>query len=800
MPKKTGVPPAQPQLAPSHRQVAQPTLQQAQLRQKRPEEQLQPQLKPNKPVAEQLRHLNAASTAPAPSAISTMQQEQLESGSQPLKKLKGDNSEQAARGEKPVRPRQREGGEREGDPGGLAQPASPKPKKQRSHRGPAGGIAWALSTIRAELETIIDVDGVQEHLKSIPECVLLGGIAARRELVAALLGESGNTMTAAAALVAPGMRQPLALEFRASSQGVDLDGRDAEHWLQSVAKATERGLGNRLKLEPLRLRLSTLGCATLDVIDLPERNAGAGGVLPPKLEEIRMNYLGSEANILVCLEPGVPMELCRRFDPQQRRTVLVGAAHAANGSLPASELCGAAAARALEERFAALCLERAPTWLTGIERLEGRLSRAKAEAGEVEQHETADEVLRRARAAGISFGRALEHVVGGTPGCQTGALTLEEELNEFAAAAVKGQCGAGTTLSGADAAAAAADMFAGFDGVKGYTAYLRNDVSIPGAEVPLNGGAAWNRLLSELEVAMRLAHPPPEELAGLALAAVRCGGTGVHGHQRWEDISSKLMLSMAFHPLRKRIRYIAARVAWSLRQQKATIAEWMAMMSEGPAARFHSPLFAQHLAILRSSPIARDLVFGAYDGAAAAVAEQVLKNLQGTLTAGCINPNIMLRPKTEPDMDPSKMVKMTDEQRSKSGRTTEARKRVKAEMSARENRRRGPSGGLPPQLRDKVFEPSEAIATLPFVEAKLRYAFSVLTKILANQAFAFADTALASLCRRHVDEAMSAIDFSPEQRRVLDARHSELKTISQQVDTRLEAVRRCLSALRSVRM
>jgi hypothetical protein len=260
------------------------------------------------------------------------------------------------------------------------------------------------------------------------------------------------------------------------------------------------------------------------------------------------------------------------------------------------------------------------------------------------------------------------------------------------------------------------------------------------------------------------------------------------------------MLSMAFHPLRKRIRYIAARVAWSLRQQKATSAEWMAMMSEGPAARFHSPLFAQHLAILRSSPIARDLVFGAYDGAAAAVAEQVLKNLQGTLTAGCINPNIMLRPKTEPDMDPSKMVKMTDEQRSKSGRTTEARKRVKAEMSARENRRRGPSGGLPPQLRDKVFEPSEAIATLPFVEAKLRYAFSVLTKILANQAFAFADTALASLCRRHVDEAMSAIDFSPEQRRVLDARHSELKTISQQVDTRLEAVRRCLSALRSVRM
>jgi hypothetical protein len=354
---------------------------------------------------------------------------------------------------------------------------------------------------------------------------------------------------------------------------------------------------------------------------------------------------------------------------------------------------------------------------------------------------------------------------------------------------------------------------------------LRNDVCIGGADEKLNGGAAWTRLLAEIEVAMRLTHPNQEELERLAYYAIRCGGTGVHGHQRWEDVSSKLMLTIAFDPLRSRIRYIAARIAWMLRHQKVTVTERMATLSEGPAARFHSPLFAQHLGILRSSAIARDLVFSAYDGAASRVAEGVLKNLQSTLTAGCINPNIMLRPKTEPDMDPAKLTKPTEEQMLSSGRTAAARQRVKDEMELRDRRRSGRSGGaavvdeyggsqaddpaaakqhrlssgLPLQLRDKIFEPSDVVVAMPFVEAELRRSFSVLARVLATQAFAFADTAMLSLCQRGVDEAMAAIDFTPEQRCALGERHVELQEITMQVEKRLTAVRRCTTALRRVR-
>lgn len=53
--------------------------------------------------------------------------------------------------------------------------------------------------------------------------------------------------------------------------------------------------------------------------------------------------------------------------------------------------------------------------------------------------------------------------------------------------------------------------------------------------------------------------------------------------------------------------------------------------------------------------------------------------------------------------------------------------------------------------------------------------------ILATQAYAFADAALTTLCRRQVDEAMNGIDFNPEQRHVLEGRHQELFALAKEV-------------------
>mmetsp|Transcript_101127 Transcript_101127/g.286646 ORF Transcript_101127/g.286646 Transcript_101127/m.286646 type:complete len:810 (+) Transcript_101127:60-2489(+) len=647
------------------------------------------------------------------------------------------------------------------------------------------GITRALSEIRRQLETVSDVEGVRELLGALPSCVLVGGIAARRELVGALLGDHGVAQSAAALLVAPGMRQPVALELRYGGQDFgSLNNPEAEQWLRAVSDGVSQALGQRLKTDQLRLRICAMGCASLDALSLPELVCQEDtDAAQPKVEEMRSQYLGQSANLLVCLEPGAPLELCRRFDARLQRTVLLGAA-----SPGGQMLCGVPAARSLEEKFAAVCRRFEPQWQSNLERFEVRLVRAQTEAREAERHECSEEMLRRARSAGLSFSRALQQIISGAPGCNAGALTLEEELMEFAATAAKGQCFS-KGLSAQDTAAAAVDLFAHFDGVEGYANYLRTEVGVPGADMALNGGAAWARLLAEIEVAMRLSHPPPEELAGLMLAAIRLGGTGVHGHQRWEDVASKLMLSIAHEPLRQRIRYVTARIMWVLKRQKAAISEWMSTVSDGPAAKLYSPLFSQHVAILRQYPIVRDLVFSAYDEAASTVAEEVLKNLEGTLMAACINPEIMLRPSTEPVLD----VNQVDPPKSRSDRFEDERKRVAGEMRKRDDL----GGGLPVPLRDRIFEPSEAARTLPFVELKLRHAFAVLTDILSNHTFAFADTSLAALCRRHVDEAMNNISFNGDQQKVLATRHAELEEVAQQVESRLGAVRKCITALRN---
>jgi len=292
--------------------------------------------------------------------------------------------------------------------------------------------------------------------------------------------------------------------------------------------------------------------------------------------------------------------------------------------------------------------------------------------------------------------------------------------------------------------------------------------------------------MEEIEVAMRLVTPSAQDFKELAIGVVQCGGTGVHGHQRWDDVAAKLLIDIAYGPLRRRIRYVVARVAWALQEQKSNVVEWMASVAESPSARMYSPLFAQHLQVVRSSSIARDLVFTAFNTATTNVAELLLKNLEGTLNAMCLNPRIMCRPSTEPDHTCVNVKKPSAQ---------DAKDRVKAEMKLRSQA----SGGLPKNLRDRTFDARDANQELPGVQQDLCRAFKMLSAVLANQAFAFADTTLSALCRRHLDEAMNTITFSPEQRRALDAREGELQAVATKARDRVDRVRRCLISLKNAR-
>lgn len=311
---------------------------------------------------------------------------------------------------------------------------------------------------------------------------------------------------------------------------------------------------------------------------------------------------------------------------------------------------------------------------------------------------------------------------------------------------------------------------------------------------------------------MRLAHPSEKDLASLAAAAVQAGGTSIHGHQRWDDVASKLLMSIAFKPLYKRIQYIAARVSWILRQQKAAVSDWLAMLADGPGHQMQSPLFAQHLEIMRSSPLTRDLVFQAYDRACEAAAARLLQILESTLTAGCLNASSVLRPNTKPSVTnevnavqpaPTLAEGATSGRArpprrnasSAQNRGSEARKRVTAELE----RRTSSSGGLLPNMRDRTFQPKQAKKAMALVESELKRAFSKLSNTLANQAVAFADTTLTTLCRRYMDEEMSAIRLDENQERAIGVRHAELKKQAAVIDGQVTTVHRCIAACQSAK-
>lgn len=439
----------------------------------------------------------------------------------------------------------------------------------------------------------------------------------------------------------------------------------------------------------------------------------------------------------------------------------------------------------LEERVAKITQNKMPRWIADMENLATYLGKSLAEYKSMARAESGMELLRRVRAAGLGFGGALQHVVSGTAGCGSTDMTLEEELMEFSAAMASTKCWAGSRVTGQEARVAAEELWSSFNGVERYTAYVRENLGMGSVDMPLNGGAAWHRLTKEIEIAMRLVHPSVKHVQELVIATVQAGGTGLRGNQDWDDIAAKLLLEIAYEPLRRRIHYVVARVSWALQQLKSSVVELMATAADMPASRMYSPLFPQHLDIVRSGPLARDLILGAFDEATSNVATKLLKHLEGTLNAMCFNPRIMRRPSTGPDCVKEIL---------KPCQPSRARDRVKAEMALR---RGSAHDGLLTSLQDLTFIPSEAEKVLPRVQKDLYRVFKVLANLLSDQTAMFADTSVLVFSNRQLDETMNAIQLSPEQWKVMDAREGELQTKVTKARNRLNKLQHCIASMKS---
>merc|ERR1719506_531199 len=150
----------------------------------------------------------------------------------------------------------------------------------------------------------------------------------------------------------------------------------------------------------------------------------------------------------------------------------------------------------------------------------------------------------------------------------------------------------------------------------------------------------------------------------------------------------------------------------------------------------------------------------------------------------CFNPRIIRRPSTRPDL-PASIPKPSQHM--------SARARVKAEMQSRQA---SAGDGVLTSVRDLTFTPSEAEQVLPRVQQDLFRAFKLLASMLSDQTASFADTTVLVFCNRQLDEAMNAIQLSPEHRQVLDAREGELQALATKARYRLGKFQHCVTRMK----
>jgi len=272
-------------------------------------------------------------------------------------------------------------------------------------------------------------------------------------------------------------------------------------------------------------------------------------------------------------------------------------------------------------------------------------------------------------------------------------------------------------MSAADVKAASSFVWGSFGGLSGYAAATA-PASL-GADVELGGGAAWQRLVAEVEFAL-LSAPLPCTTEGHGCSVAQRQSARHYGAKYRcgddRDLGEELMFEAAYEPLHQCVRYIAARVAWALKRQQATALDWM--RTAGTSRRCSS-FFGHHHAALESSAALRQQLAVVADKAVFLVAAQLLESLQATLFAGCSNPCLLLCPSS-----------------AILGRSAvPSRRRVREELLMR-------------RQHDSINWHVDGVERC----------FHVLRHKLAVQASTRAGTALNALCHKGFDDAMDILD------------------------------------------
>lgn len=277
--------------------------------------------------------------------------------------------------------------------------------------------------------------------------------------------------------------------------------------------------------------------------------------------------------------------------------------------------------RRIEQMFA-VCMEPVLMKLSNLR------SEAQVQAKELETESSdtaSDVILVTTRDCGVSFSRALEHVMDGEIDVKP-AKTLEDELREFH--------NHHEALGSSHLRMLPSDDFTSLND---YIKYLRNDIQMDTFDLELNGGAQYRRLISEVEIFLRLSEISVEIKKRDVMQA---RGACVSGRQ-WMDVIVKILSKEAHLPLQRGIQYVTERIKWFFERQKEPTLYFMCKQKDAPHKAVE--LIIKHATLLNRNEMIKQLVFLTYDKALERHLRVIREQFEISLDTSFCNPWVSLK-------------------------------------------------------------------------------------------------------------------------------------------------------------
>eukprot|EP00441_Pelagodinium_beii_P013196 CAMPEP_0197706760 /NCGR_PEP_ID=MMETSP1338-20131121/127106_1 /TAXON_ID=43686 ORGANISM="Pelagodinium beii, Strain RCC1491" /NCGR_SAMPLE_ID=MMETSP1338 /ASSEMBLY_ACC=CAM_ASM_000754 /LENGTH=573 /DNA_ID=CAMNT_0043290675 /DNA_START=23 /DNA_END=1745 /DNA_ORIENTATION=+ len=237
-------------------------------------------------------------------------------------------------------------------------------------------------------------------------------------------------------------------------------------------------------------------------------------------------------------------------------------------------------------------------------------------------------ILHTTRDCGTSFASALKEVMEGKINVTSGRMTLKNELRAFHEHHQKLGPDHFVMLPSED-----------FCGLDDYLDYLVNDSRIGAADVEVNGGAQFRRVVAEVEIFLRFS-----EIGEVAKKRDVIQARGVSmSSLGWRDVVVKLLKNDAHLPLQRRVQYVAERMKWFFQSQKEAVLEWMCSLEGNPSARTYPDHLWKNGKLIRQNEMMKHMVFTTYDQACARQLKQFIELFENMLTSTFANPWVFLK-------------------------------------------------------------------------------------------------------------------------------------------------------------